>query len=212
MDPYQVLGINKNATEEEIRAAYHELVKKYHPDKYQDNPLADLAQEKLQEVNEAYEMLMKPSTTTTSGYSGSSSSYGSYGGYGTSYGGATYGTGYESNYAESGSSDYYDIRSALDRNELGKAEQLLGARVRRDAEWYFLSGVYHYKRGYYDAALREVRQAINMAPNNQEYQNIYRKISGTGTIYKANSTNRGYSSPSCAECAMCYCLGNAFCC
>ncbi|MDO4744957.1 MAG: DnaJ domain-containing protein [Bacillota bacterium] len=59
MNPYEVLGISENASEEEIKRAYKEMVKKYHPDKYQNNPLADLAEEKLQEVNEAYDMLMK---------------------------------------------------------------------------------------------------------------------------------------------------------
>ena len=59
MDPYEVLGVRQGASEEEIKAAYKELVKKYHPDKYQNNPLSDLAEEKLQEVNEAYDMLME---------------------------------------------------------------------------------------------------------------------------------------------------------
>ena len=63
MNPYEVLGVPENASEEEIKKAYKELVKKYHPDKYQDNPLADLAEEKLQEVNEAYDMLMKNSNS-----------------------------------------------------------------------------------------------------------------------------------------------------
>ena len=58
-DPYEVLGVPQGASEEEIKAAYRELVKKYHPDKYQNNPLADLAEEKLREVNEAYEYLEK---------------------------------------------------------------------------------------------------------------------------------------------------------
>ena len=65
-DPYEVLGVSPNASEEEIKAAYRELVKKYHPDKYQNNPLADLAEEKLREVNEAYEYLERQ---RSSGYS-----------------------------------------------------------------------------------------------------------------------------------------------
>ena len=61
MNPYEVLGVSEGASEEEIKKAYKELVKKYHPDRYQNNPLSDLAEEKLQEINEAYDMLMKGS-------------------------------------------------------------------------------------------------------------------------------------------------------
>ncbi|MEL7568529.1 MAG: DnaJ domain-containing protein, partial [Dehalobacterium sp.] len=55
---YEILGVRENASKEEIRNAYRELVKKYHPDKYMDNPLAELAEEKLKEINEAYDFLM----------------------------------------------------------------------------------------------------------------------------------------------------------
>lgn len=210
MDPYKVLGISRSASEEEIKTAYRELVKKYHPDRYHDNPLADLAEEKLREVNEAYDMLMKPSTTTSSYYG--SSTYGTGYDAGQSDSGPTYGAGYNTNYANSGSKNYYDIRAALDRNDLRNAARLLSARRSRDAEWYFLSGVYNYKSGYYDTAMQQIRHAINVDPGNQEYQDVYRRISGTGAIYKTTSTSRGYSSPSCVDCAMCYCLGNTFCC
>ena len=207
MDPYEVLGLSRGATDEEIKEAYRELVKKYHPDKYQDNPLADLAEEKLREINEAYDMLMKPTTTTTSSYSGSYT-------YGTnsSNAGPTYGAGYDTNYAGSGSNDFYEIRVAIDNNELPRAAQLLKSKRERSAEWYFLTGVLNYKSGYFDSAMQQVSRAINMAPNNQEYREAYRKMAGTGSIYKATSSSRGYSSPSCTDCLMCYCLGNTFCC
>ena len=95
MNPYEVLGVSENATDEEIKKAYKELVKKYHPDKYHDNPLADLAEEKLQEINEAYDMLMK--------------------GRGRS-GGSTGSTGYGA------TPDYMQVRRYLDANNLSAAE------------------------------------------------------------------------------------------
>ena len=57
-DPYVVLGVSHGATEEEVKAAYKELVKKYHPDQYQNNPLQDVASEKMAEVNEAYDEII----------------------------------------------------------------------------------------------------------------------------------------------------------
>ena len=57
-DPYSVLGVSKNATDDEIKNAYRELARKYHPDNYGDNPLSDLAGEKMKEINEAYDSIM----------------------------------------------------------------------------------------------------------------------------------------------------------
>ena len=68
MNPYKVLGVSENASQEEIRKAYLALVKKYHPDRYADGPMKDMANEKLKEINQAYEMLTKKKDT--SGYGG----------------------------------------------------------------------------------------------------------------------------------------------
>ena len=58
-DPYKVLNIAPTASDDEVKHAYRELARKYHPDNYHDNPLADLAQEKMKEINEAYETIQK---------------------------------------------------------------------------------------------------------------------------------------------------------
>ena len=58
-NPYEVLGISPNATDEEVKAAYRQMARKYHPDNYTDNPLSDLAQEKMQEINEAYDTIAR---------------------------------------------------------------------------------------------------------------------------------------------------------
>jgi len=195
-NPYEVLGVRQNASEEEIKSAYRELVKKYHPDKYQNNPLADLAEEKLQEVSEAYDYLMKMGTRGN----GSSYSYNSKG---------------QSGYQTQTSPEYNDIRSIIDSGNLNLAEQKLAQIPNRDAEWFFLAGMISYKKGWYDDALMKVRTAVNMEPNNFEYQNALNNIMNMGRMYQNNSYGRGYPNDDmmcklcqayiCADC-LCDCI------
>jgi molecular chaperone DnaJ len=201
-NPYEVLGVKENATEEEVKAAYRALVKKYHPDKYQNNPLADLAEEKLREVNKAYDQIMK------NGFKSSGSSY-SYGGNSSSY---SYGNngGYNS-----GSRDpqFDAIRQEIDRNNLGAAEAMLNRINVKNAEWVFLSGMVSYKKGWYDDAMSKIQQACHMEPNNQEYRRALNTMMGTNQGYRNTAMGRGYSSTNDAFCQalQCYCCMD-FCC
>lgn len=192
-DPYEVLGVKENATDEEIKRAYKELVKKYHPDRYQNNPLADLAEEKLREVNEAYDYLMK-----------NRKSGGGYGGYQSGYSG---GAGAE----RAGSAEYEQIRQAIDANDLSGARAMLSRVGVRDAEWIFLDGMVDYKQGLYDQAVSKIQQACSMNPSNQEYRSVLNQISGQNMAYRQQSMNRGYGSGAddllCSAC-QCYICGD----
>ena len=195
-DPYKVLGLDRKATDEEIKAAYRELVKKYHPDKYRDNPLADLAQEKLMEINEAYDLLMRGKGSSVARKGSSGDSYTQY-------------TNTSSRYSSYGSPEYDEIRVALDNGELAKAENLLINRRVRDAEWFFLSGVLSYKKGYRDDALMNVRQAISMDPENQEYKMVYTRMTGQQNVYRRNSNELGFPvGMDCMDCITCYCCSS----
>ncbi len=178
-DPYEVLSVPRNATQEEIRSAYRALVKKYHPDKYQGNPLADLAQEKLQEINEAYEILTKnPSQADPS------ASYG----YGT-------GSGYSGYTSGSTASPLYNqIRSAINRNDLGQAQSLLDKCTIQDAEWNFLTGILAYRQGKISEGISHVQKAMEMDPNNQEYRAAYAQLNSIGSMYRTNSAGYGYGN------------------
>jgi len=175
-DPYKVLGVSGNATDDEIKKAYRELAKKYHPDNYHENPLADLAQERMKEINEAYEQIQserKRGASTSS----------SYGGYGQQTYGQSYGYGYNQSYDSAGSTRLPRVRMAIAQGELNLAEELLNAESSHDAEWNFLKGVICTRRGWMDEARLYYQTAVQMDPDNGEYQRALDAAEGRQTTY-----------------------------
>ena len=162
-DPYGVLGISPGASESEVKRAYRDLVRKYHPDNYHDNPLADLAQEKMKEINEAYDDILKMR-----------------GGGGSRSGGA--GGGYTN--ASGGSAEYSQIRAAINSGNIQLAEQLLAAISNRDAEWNFLMGSVCYRKGWLDDAMTYYQRAVSMDPGNMEYRQALQFMSQGGNAYR----------------------------
>ena len=136
-DPYVILGVSRNASDEEVKKAYRDLARKYHPDNYVNNPLADLAQEKMKEINEAYD------TITKARESGGSAQ-------------AQY-AGYSSGRSGHSSGPYKDARDAISAGDLNRAEMILGSITQRGAEWYFLMGSLSYRKGWLDEARRNAR-------------------------------------------------------
>ncbi len=193
-DPYQVLGVPSTATDEEVKKAYRDLARKYHPDNYHDNPLADLAQERMKEINEAYETVQSQRKAARSGgYSAGGQSYGQ------SYG-------YQGGYA----SRYQRVRMAISQGDLNLAEELLNAQSDHDAEWNFLKGAVCYRRGWLDEARQYYQTAVQMDPDNAEYQRALDVAEGRGG-YRPN----GYSTMTTTSCGNADCLrlcGATLCC
>ncbi len=165
-DPYQILNIPPTATDEEVKRAYRNLARKYHPDNYHDNPLADLAQEKMKEINEAYDQIQKQRKAASA--ASQSYSYGA-GGYGDGYGGSAYGAG-----------RLQQVRMAINRGDVSLAERLLAGVSEHDAEWNFLMGVVCSRRGWMDEAKRYLETAVQMDPNNSEYRSALAALTGAG--------------------------------
>ncbi len=190
-DPYQVLGVSPNASDDEIKRAYRELARKYHPDNYQNNPLADLAEEKMKEINEAYDAVTK----LRSG-GGSSSSYSS----GYSAGNS----GYRSAYQQSGDPNFAQVRNLINTGNVEQAEQLLRGASNRTAEWYFLAGSVAYRRGWLDEAMQNYRIATQMEPGNMEYRQAYQMMQQGGNAYRpAGYGSGGMDAMDCCTTMMC---------
>ncbi len=143
-DPYKVLGVSQSASDEQLKAAYRELARKYHPDNYTNDPLADLAAEKMKEINEAYD-------TIAAERRGGNSSNGHY---------------------QQASSQFSDIRRLVSQGRIADAEELLDGvpATSRDAEWYFLKGSTYYAKGWLEQAVSCFSKACQLDPNNPEYR------------------------------------------
>lgn len=192
-DPYSVLGVNRNATDEEIKNAYRELARKYHPDRYSDNPLSDLAKEKMQEINEAYDTIMNSRRKR---------------GKGSNFAGGNAG------------GKFADIRSLISAGRVEEALELLDGTPleERDAEWYFLNGSVQYSRGHFDNAYTSFATANRMDPSNPEYREAFARMQRrqggfSGNAYGGNPyRTSGNMGGSCTGCDVCSSLLCADCC
>lgn len=161
-DPYSVLGVDPGASDEEIKKAYRDLARKYHPDNYQDNPLADLAEEKMKTINEAYDQIDKMRHGSAGG-----TRFGQYGG-NPSYSG------------QSSDPIFGRVRSVISAGDLDHAETMLDEISNRNGEWYFLRGVIAYRRGWLDEAMQNYSLASQLDPTNMEYRQALAMLQRSG--------------------------------
>ena len=188
-DPYEVLGIQPTATDDEVKTAYRNLARKYHPDNYTDNPLSDLAQEKMQEINEAYDTIARQRKAQ---------------------GGGNPNGGYRAPTGNGGR--YGDIRRMIEQNRITDAEMLLDGipSQSRDAEWYFLKGSVMYKKGWLEEAYSHFATACRMDPANGEYQAAFHRVQNARQTGGYRTTSAG--GETCTTCDVCQALWCADCC
>ena len=165
-DPYQVLGVSRDASTEEIKKAYRTLSRKYHPDANINNPNKAEAEEKFKQVQQAYKQIMEEKENGTSSYSSQGSYGGSYGsgGYGGSYGNGGYGGNY-GGYNYGSSTEDAELRAAanyLNNMRYQEAMRVLNNISRHNAQWYYLHAIANAGLGNNISAVQDAQTAVNM--------------------------------------------------
>ncbi len=217
-NPYEILGVPETATEEQIKDAYRDLARKYGDEAYMGGPLADVAKQKMEELDRAYDIIVaerrgqEPPRYDANTNTGSQSQTAN-GGYQN-----TYNAGYSNPYNDYtyAPSQFSDVRAKINGGRIDDAETILNGipRVQRTAEWYFLKGQIQQRRGWLDEALKNYTTACQMEPGNKEYADAYaalhRNASGG---YRQTGRGGGCTNPCdlcssllCADCC-CECMG-----
>ena len=204
-DPYQVLGVSRDASDEEIKRAYRTLAKKYHPDR---NPGDAQAAKKMQQINAAYEQIKNPEKAGPNPGSGGYHSYGGYGSY----------TGYDpfGGARQQRTGDQYQ-QAAYQYIRFGRYQEALNAlnsATERNARWYYLSALANDGLGNQVTALEHIRRAVSMEPDNPVYVQTLEQIENGGAAYRRQAGNfRGFTMAGSPFASLCLCyLAQLFCC
>ena len=200
MNPYEVLGVSRNASIDEIKKAYKELSRKYHPDSYVGNPLSSLAEEKFKQVQEAYDAIMKEKNGDFN---------------------------YTDNYNNSGyyngeSGEMAEVYNLLGRRAYSQALSLLDSMPNRNAKWYYYSAIAQVGLGNNLRGMEYARMAVSMEPNNREYQNLVNRLSFQGNrygevrnVYRGGRSGFDDASDLCCKLwladSLCECMGGDLC-
>ncbi|CAM2748079.1 DnaJ domain-containing protein [Hathewaya histolytica] len=183
-DPYEVLEVRKGSSKDEIKNAYKRLAKQYHPDQFDNNPLRDLAEERMREINEAYDYLMKNVGNNSYG----SNDFNDY-------------NRKESNSSYSNKSVYETVRMDINQGNYASAEQKLNSMAFKDAEWNYLMGTIYMKKGWYDSANNYITTAYNLNPANSEYRTAFNQMNNQAHNYR--QTYYGKNSKDNDMCDLC---------
>ena len=181
-DPYEVLGLARGASDEEIKKAYRALSRKDHPDANVNNPNAAQAEERFKQVQAAYDQIMKEKEQ---GYFGGYGNAGGYGGFG----------GHQQRNTAGQEDDYTrHLNAAMNYVRAGRYQEalhVLSGMERKDAGWYYASAIANSGLGNNVSALQHAQRAVELEPGRMEYELLLRQLQGGGNWYDQMSTPYG---------------------
>lgn len=218
-DPYEVLGVSRDASDEDVKRAYRTLAKKYHPDL---NPGNKEAERRMKEINDAYDRIKSGNTDPIGGAYGQQRAYG--GSYGGSNGGRTgdggfgYGPfgGFYGGFQQQERQESNELRAARNYINAGhyqEALHVLSTVEKRDAEWYYLSALANAGMGNRVAAMEQARRAAQMDPDDLQYQQLIWQLENSGRVYQQYGRGFGMDiggagricASLCVPWALCFC-------
>lgn len=218
-DPYKVLGVSRDASDEEIKKAYRTLSRKYHPDANINNPNKAQAEEMFKTVQQAYNQIMKEKESGMGGYGYGTAGYGydgdsrsrqqgNYGDFGSFWGFGPFGYGYSgqssNNTSDDRNSNY--LRAAANYIRSGsfnEALNVLSGIEDRDGRWYFYSAQAHAGKGEQATAIEHAQRAMAMDPDNMQYQMLYNRLVSGGQWYAGQGQTYGRASADNGTCNFC---------
>jgi len=203
-DPYQTLGISRNATEEEIKKAYRTLSRKYHPDANINNPNKAQAEEKFKQVQTAYQQIMKEKTEGTSYEDIHSGWYDPFG----------FGTDARNDRTSQADESDMHMRAAANYINSGhyqEALNVLSSITPRGAEWYYYSAIANFELGNNVVALEHARAAASLEPENMNYQKLVQELQYGRTWYQTRQTTYGNGTGLGSGFCMKLCIANLLC-
>ncbi|MBO6048045.1 MAG: J domain-containing protein [Erysipelotrichaceae bacterium] len=206
MNPYDVLGVSPDATDEEVKKAYRKLAKKYHPDANVDNPNKELYTEKFKQVQNAYKTIMDQRKNGYSSYQYQNTNQQGYQGYG--YGQNTY-----QQYSSQDQSVYMHIQQLLNAQRYGEAMNVLESIRNKNDVWFYYAAIAQRGLGNLVQAREFAQTAYSMNPNNLQYILLVQQLSGNSRTYTTRQTTYGYPSAAswCYQMLLCNCLLNMCC-
>lgn len=213
-DPYKILGVARDASDDEIKKAYRALSRKYHPDANINNPNKVQAEEMFKTIQQAYNQIMKEKESGAAygqggfGYGGGSQSdnpFGGFGGFGGfGYGGYGYGQGRQ-DYADNDTTGSHLKAAAnyIRNGSFDEALNVLNGIEDRDGRWYFYSAQANAGKGNQATAIEHAKRAMAMDPDNMQYQMFYRQLVSGGQWYAGQGGYYGRSSAGNDSCGFC---------